>query len=650
VDFAQVRDNRGWWRKLFPNPLICPEHSLITPQICHSSQASTALGELYFAPGLPRGLLPKGKVMSEAAKTVAKRSLKRFVRKEDGNIATFSILLFALMVMCGGLAVDLMRYEHMRTALQQTLDRCTLAAAALKQTLDRNAVCRDYAAKAGLNIPASSVTVTQGANFAQVQAAATLKQPTIFAGMLGIPEFDVPARSMAMQAITNVEIAMVLDVSRSMILPETKLAGVKTAAKEFVTTVLSADTENRTSIAIVPYNGQVNLGSVLAAKYNVDYFPIVPAAPSSFPSGITCVDLPAAVYSSNTLSRTLSLPQTMYVDAFSQSDTDGNGNPTGRNIWRPDTDSGWANHGAPNVLNRWCPSQPTNIVRLPSNNVTNLHAQIDGLVGIGATSINAGMKWGMAMLDPANRPMFNEFRSAGQIPSYFSGRPYNYTVSGAANPEAMKIIVLMTDGENFPESRINPGFRGMSPIWVSADGIWSIHHPTVQGVPRPTASGTDEYFAPSLCSAPTTNITATVPTSTCDAWRPTKVGTAPHVQMSWARVFENRRMSYIAWQFYGRALGNSDSERRAQYTATLGNMRTQTSQSTMNDQLQDVCDQAQSNNVVVYGIAFEAPAGGKTQIQDCATSSTHYYEASTLNVATAFKSIASRISQLRLTQ
>jgi Flp pilus assembly protein TadG len=597
--------------------------------------------------------------MSEAAKTVAKRSLKRFVRKEDGNIATFSILLFALMVMCGGLAVDLMRYEHMRTALQQTLDRCTLAAAALKQTLDRNAVCRDYAAKAGLNIPASSVTVTQGANFAQVQAAATLKQPTIFAGMLGIPEFDVPARSMAMQAITNVEIAMVLDVSRSMILPETKLAGVKTAAKEFVTTVLSADTENRTSIAIVPYNGQVNLGSVLAAKYNVQYFTVAPSAntpipgnlsTSAIPGNITCVDLPASVYTTNTLSRTLALPQTMYVDAFSQSDTDGSGNPTGRNIWRPETDSGWANHGAPNILNRWCPSQPTNIVRLPSNSVTGLHAQIDGLVGIGATSINAGMKWGMAMLDPANRPMFNEFRSAGQIPSYFSGRPYNYTVSGAANPEAMKIIVLMTDGENFPESRINPGFRGMSPIYVSSDGVWSIHFSAASGIVRPTAAGTDEYFAPSLCSAPTTNITSTVPSTTCDAWRATKVGTGPYVQLSWARVFEYRRMSYIAWQFYGRALGNNDSERRAQYTATLNNMRTQTTQTDMNDQLQDVCDQAQQRNVVVYGIAFEAPAGGKTQIQDCATSSTHYYEASTLNVATAFKSIASRISQLRLTQ
>jgi Flp pilus assembly protein TadG len=579
--------------------------------------------------------------MSKAAKMVAKRSLKRFLRKEDGNIATFSILLFSLMVMCGGLAVDLMRYEHVRTALQQTLDRCTLAAAALKQTLDRNAVCRDYAMKAGLNIPASSVTVTQGQNFAQVQVQAVIKQPTIFAGMLGIPEFDVPARSSAMQAITNVEIAMVLDVSGSMTQPATKLSSMKTAAKDFVTTVLAADTENRTSIALVPYNGQVNLGPTLAAKYNVS-----PA--HNIVSNVNCVDLPPSVYLTNTMSRTLAMPQTMYVDAFSGSDTDGSGNSTGRNIWRAESDT---SHAVPNALNRWCPAQPTNIVRLPGNNVASLHTQIDGLVGVGATSINAGMKWGMAMLDPANRPMFTEFRNAGQIPSAFINRPFNYTVTGAANPESMKIIVLMTDGENFPELRINDGYRsGLSNIFRSSDGVMSIRFQPGPGFTLPPQAGTDQYFVPSLCSASTTTPTATVPTTTCDAWRPSAHGVGPYTQLTWPQVFENRRLAYVAWQFYGRALGTDDASRRQAYANAMTAMRTQTPGLKMDEQLQQVCSHARTQNVVVYGIAFEAPANGKTQIQKCATSQTHYYEASTLNVATAFKSIATRISQLRLTQ
>jgi hypothetical protein len=555
--------------------------------------------------------------------------------------------------MCGGLAVDLMRYEHTRTALQQTLDRCTLAAAQLKQTLDRKDVCQDYVTKAGLTIPASSIQVTGGTatdNFASVQVSSQIRMPTIFAGMLGIPKFDVPARSSASQAVTNVEIALVLDVSRSMILNSSnavdnaKLNALKVAAKEFVTTVLANDTENRTSIAIVPYNGQVNLGPTLAAKYNI-------SPQHNIVANVNCVDLPASVYQTNTISRTLALPQTVYVDSYSSTETDSNGNFLARNIWRApfDGSSGAASHALPNVLNRWCPAQPTNIIRLPNNVIggTNgLHAHIDGLVGIGATSINAGMKWGMAMLDPDNRTMFNQLRSAGHIPAALVNRPYDYTVTGAGVPEVSKIIVLMTDGANFAESRVNAAFAsGLSPIYRSNDGVWSIRHQTG----RPAIAGTDQYFAPSLCSASTSTPTANVPTA-CDAWRATAVGTAPHTQLTWPQVFENQRLSFVAWQFYGRALGTDDASRRTVYGNTLNAMRTQTDTTVMDTQLQTVCNDARARNVVVYGIAFEAPTNGRAQIQACSTSSTHYYEASKLSVSTTFKSIAARISQLRLTQ
>ena len=572
--------------------------------------------------------------MTKANRTTAKRTLKRFVRKEDGNITTFSILLFSLMIMCGGLAVDLMRYEHTRTALQQTLDRCTLASAALKQTLDRNAVCRDYAAKAGLSIPASSVTVTQGLNSAQVQVVATLEQKTIFAGMLGIPKFDVPAQSSAMQAVTNVEIALVLDVSGSMIVPATKLSSMKTAAKSFVTTVLGNDTENRTSIAIVPYNGQVNLGAVLSAKYNMtDQHGLGATNPAA--ANTHCVDLPPAVYATNTLSLTASMPQSAFADLHSGANTP--------NQWQA-TDHA---NAVPVSGNRWCPSEATNIVRLPTNVLATLHSQIDGLVGIGATSINAGMKWGMAMLDPANRNMFTDFRTAGQIPAAFVNRPFDYTVTGDPTPAAMKVIVLMTDGEHFPEKRINPAFRsGPSGIFRSSDGVLSIRHTAG----RPTSAGTKEYFVPSACSAPANNNTANVPVATCDPWFAAKAGVGPHTELTWPQVFEKNRISYVAWQFYARALGTDQANRTTVYNDTLLAMRTITDAANMDVQLQQVCDMARTRNVTVYGIAFEAPANGQTQIRNCATSLTHYYEASSLNVTTAFQSIATRISQLRLTQ
>ena len=68
---------------------------------------------------------------------------KRFTKDEGGAVMVFALVLFILMVMMGGLADDLMRYETTRTALQNTLDRSTLAAASLSLTLQPKAVVRD---------------------------------------------------------------------------------------------------------------------------------------------------------------------------------------------------------------------------------------------------------------------------------------------------------------------------------------------------------------------------------------------------------------------------------------------------------------------------------------------------------------------------
>jgi Flp pilus assembly protein TadG len=67
-----------------------------------------------------------------------------FLRDESGNLTVLSLIFGALMLAFGGLAVDMMRYEAMRAELQNTLDRAALAAAALTQTLDPEAVLEDY--------------------------------------------------------------------------------------------------------------------------------------------------------------------------------------------------------------------------------------------------------------------------------------------------------------------------------------------------------------------------------------------------------------------------------------------------------------------------------------------------------------------------
>lgn len=536
---------------------------------------------------------------------------RRFAKGESGSLTVFALCLFMLMVMVGGVAVDLMRYEAMRTSLQNTLDRATLASASLTQRLNAEDVVTDYFDKAGLAEYLTSVSVDEGLNYREVVADARAATDPFFLHLIGIDEMDAPGHSQAEQRVTNVEIALVLDVSGSMD-SNSRLTNLKTAAKEFVNTVLSNDSDDRVSIAIVPFNGQVNLGEDLRQRYNFSH--------DHGTDNVNCVDLPASVYSQTGISTALELPMTAHADTFSSTTR------TGYFSWS-DTNNATVSPG-----NRWCPPSTVNTVMMPSQSISALQAKINNLQAVGATSINAGMKWGMTLIDPGSQGVISHFVNIGQVPDVFDGRPFEFT-----EPEAMKVIVLMTDGEHWAEERVKPTYKsGPSPIYKSPyDGNYSIRFITG----RPGIAGSNQYWVPHLGTwraLPWTNSSNT--------------GASALQPITWPEVWSQVRLQWVVWQLYARALGTNDSQRTAQNTTWLAAFREQTPVTTMNAQLQQMCSLAKSNDVTVYGIAFEAPTGGQTQISQCATSSAHYFRATGLQINTVFRSIASNISQLRLTQ
>jgi Flp pilus assembly protein TadG len=548
---------------------------------------------------------------------------KRFARREDGAVAYFSLVIFFIMFLIGGMAVDLMRYEHTRVTLQQTMDRSVLAGASLQQTLSPSAVVSDYFAKAGLSayLDTSSITVTQTLNSRNVKAKASAVSYNIFMDMLGVTELVAPAAAAAEQRRTNVEVVLVLDISGSMgdvSGTTTKIAALKTAAKSFVDTVLANDTENRISIAIVPYNAQVNMSASLRAKYNATYNHGV--------TNINCLEVPSSTYSSLNLSRTLATP--MYSHADNTSGT------TRNTSFQAVSKNG--------IAAQQCDPKTEPQIMLPSNDKNALKAKVDGLIAEGNTSIMLGMRWGVALLDPGARTMFNEFIGSGEISSNFTGRPFDYT-----DPDKMKVIILMTDGEHVAHNIVKDAYKtGISPIWRSnADGNFSIRHTTG----RPTGI-TNEFWVPHLCIS--TNCKDGI--NTAEAWQATAWNSGGGAtQQTWEQVWSNVRVQWVAWQLYGRALGNSATDRDNKYNAILGNMvGTYASASTMDTMLQQSCSLTKAQGVVVYGIAFEAPANGQTQISNCSSSpkSNYFFNATGLNISAVFQTIASNISQLRLTQ
>ena len=277
---------------------------------------------------------------------------------------------------------------------------------------------------------------------------------------------------------------------------------------------------------MVPFNGQVNLGTTLLGQFNA----INPPGTAN----VNCIDLPTTAYDNTTLSQYAwaatiapdTLSMTADADAYSGSGT-----------------------SAPNALNKWCPPQAGNIVRLPSQSVATMQSNIEGLYAIGATSINAGLKWGLGLLDPASRPIYTSLIGGGAIDSNLAGRPFDYD-----DKEAMKVIVLMTDGEHFTESRVAENKKsGLSEVYKStADSNYSVFIASkVVSTNASTICASKPYYVPHLSAWHVRPWNGTTPLATdCYVVGATTLGTT---QQTWPQVWAARNLQYVVcyWYFAG---------------------------------------------------------------------------------------------------
>ncbi|MFM7445206.1 MAG: TadE/TadG family type IV pilus assembly protein, partial [Tabrizicola sp.] len=127
------------------------------------------------------------------------RRVRTFIRDESGVMAVQILLFFFMMLLVGGVAVDLMRFEQRRVDLVQTLDWATLAAASLENVLRPEDVVNSYFQTSGINETLDSVTVTNAINSRTVQARATVTSENYFMSMVDVPYLQSQSRSEAEQ-------------------------------------------------------------------------------------------------------------------------------------------------------------------------------------------------------------------------------------------------------------------------------------------------------------------------------------------------------------------------------------------------------------------------------------------------------------------
>ncbi len=369
------------------------------------------------------------------------QKVKDFRSDERGAIAIFVLMIFVMMLLVGGIAVDVMRSEMRRVTYQQTFDRAALAASdiALPPNQTPTSVGQSWYESAGLGdeltVDFITPTITGEATTSsrKTQLSGKVRSYNHFMHMMDIPYFEVPVKAAAQQGVAKIEVIMVLDITGSMGEASgstTKIAALREAATNFVNILkfeedangnytIPKDPNNLVSIGMVPYSSNVNIPVNLRGMFSVSHLSSwdgVANAGVSNPD-INCFEIPESTYSSMALSRTNPIPMQAVAQTASSAPgvgtitLPGANNTNGNNggllnlgytagaVPSKNTNSFTCNHG--DNFNTGANETNSNLIALPTTNIDSLKTQISQLNPRGTTSIAVGMLRASDLFGPA---------------------------------------------------------------------------------------------------------------------------------------------------------------------------------------------------------------------------------------------------------
>jgi len=576
----------------------------------------------------------KMRISEVLAKNVAARNsrLRRFYREEDGSLIVMSLFLLVAMMIMTGIAIDLERQEERRTVIQATLDRATLAAADLDQSMAPADVVKDYMKKAGLAYLDVVPVVEEGEHgeYRRVTAQVIDNMPTIFGALTHINSLKSKSRSRAQESIGNVEVSMVLDISGSMNDTvsgyKTRMDMLKPAARNFVTKVFDqvqppGAPEGRLSVSVVPYNMQVTLGTTLGSIYHL----------SMDHTKNTCVDVQTLGFNSLVISPTATLQRTMYGDSRDY---------WGLGYYNPNTYTGLQN----------CEENSDYSVLAFEDDEGKVLDKIDELEPGGNTAIDIGARWGLALLDPSARPVTEALINKGEIGSAQAVHPMDYAVDGApADETALKIMVLLTDGQNTSSFSTKMAYRtgasgfysarSSSSFSTSNDDYYALYWHSNQR----EAQGKDDYY--SFATGQWVKESETGYWYYNRGWR---FKNSDAVSIDWQTIWgKNYTLQYVIQNFIYPARNAEDNS--TSKTGIYDEMAIESQYGVKDKNLNDICTLAKAKGIRIFTLAVDAPKKAGEVLAACATGPGYAYEVTSDDMTDAFSSIASSINALRLT-
>jgi Flp pilus assembly protein TadG len=396
--------------------------------------------------------------------------MRRFWSDRNGNIAVLFALAIVPVIGGIGAAVDYSLANSYRTDMQKALDSTALALSRIlpadEATLQT--VGMQYFTASMGSHPMANLKLEIVPGVGKVNLSVTADYTPIMASIIGANKFQVGTNAEAVWGIGKVEVALVLDMSLSMQIPDTARIDALRASTVSLLNVLESAARNPgdAKVAIAPFDGMVNTGYTYNTRPNwvrfdwwVDNYG---SCDKSADTKTECEDIwycSKSQYTTKTKCQQNSgtWKQAKWSTSSSDNVTNWNGCVYDRyekqpgsstildydvNDTAPDATYPY-NHASETTAQRLtkypaakCYGTPPQAVTALSTNWSALRTKATSLTPTGYTNIAIGLAWGWHLLSPT--ALFTEGAAYG-------------------TEDLTKYIVLMTDGYNTKNIQMEPG-------------------------------------------------------------------------------------------------------------------------------------------------------------------------------------------------
>jgi Flp pilus assembly protein TadG len=195
-------------------------------------------------------------------KIAVARRMQTLVRSEKGNVAMLFALACLAIFPLVGFAIDMSRVMVEKHKLQMATDAAALAAAhdAFMSTEDRRSVVEAYLNHLEQDIGREIEYELSQDSEGRISLVTRISVNTTIAQIMGRDHVGVTVRSDAVEGGSDIEVAMILDITGSM--SGSRITALKAASKDLVNIVVKdAQDPYYSKVAMVPYSVAVNVGS-----------------------------------------------------------------------------------------------------------------------------------------------------------------------------------------------------------------------------------------------------------------------------------------------------------------------------------------------------------------------------------------------------